>query len=1416
MYKKLTMNTTQLKRFAAEARNKLREGVKGRLIRLGFDLKTGEVPENLRPVAVENAGVWRGKAVSNNFMYNWNELYNHIKQIGIKQMIEEGAYTWFNRFVAIRILAKNNLCDAVLQYVDSARTPRIVDEARTGRIPPMSDEQRQHLDELLEDDRLVTEQFAVLINAWVNNNPIISTCFDADSKHFMELLLPDDIRNEGGFLDMLNSADFISDEDYRSPELIGWLYQFYISERKDEVFAKKGKYNADEIAPATQIFTPNWIVKYMVQNTVGRIYLTGREVTPDLQRLAEKWKYLVEPSYSEKEDKSVLPPSELEDLRVADLACGSGHILNECFDLLYELYIHEGYSRREAITNIFEHNLTGIDIDLRAKQLATFALLLKACQRDSSFADAHCLPKVLCTSESLGGQASLPVAVNDAPQQVRKELTAAFALLQHADVLGSIMKFDLSPETRQWLKDQIASATTYSRLTNTYNLLLALTEKYDAIVMNPPYMPCNKIDALNKYVNTNYREGKADLFAVFMQVCMNDLVKSGRMAMINMQSWMFLSSYESLRELFLKEYTLSSMLHLGPRTFDELSGEVVQNTAFVFDKSMPSLSTEGIYYRLVDGKDCADKERMFISEGFRYKVPQTNFEKIPSAPITYWMTKSILQKFQEFPTIGKIAEVKIGMGTGKNEIFVREWYEVSNNDIDKSLKTISDLDKSSAKYFPYNKGGQYRRWYGNLIEVLWFNEQGRKRMNEMSGHRENGGYNRYCNAGLTWSFISSNNFGIRYLPSGCFFDVAGSSLFATSNLGLESILGFLASKVCYNILKMLNPTINFQAGNIKSLPIPPLEDSFIINLTKRNITISKEDWDAHETSWDFQGNEIVGMDMEEACAIIEEPFSQQGMMVSYPRPEMESLEFRTDLFKKKWERKFFQLHANEEELNRRFIEIYGLQDELTPDVPLNEVTILQQGEISIWKEGDPIPREVKNGTVEFSPIVWHDDVLMKQLISYAVGCMMGRYRLDRPGLAVAHPNPTPEELEPYPLGGRTLLSSNNNPFLERNKEINQTVAGNLPHWHQDGKLQFVTFRLADSLPKERREELEAQRKAFLASHPEPWSDETKKEYQKTFSKRVEQWLDNGYGSCMLKDETIAKIVEDCLYYYDGKQYIIHGYVIMPNHVHVLVETIDGYKLSEILKSWKGVSARKINGKMGKAGQVWMEESFDRLIRNEQHYNNVIDYINKNIRQGGVRYWNGGQECPPSQYFDIDDDAIIPLMPADCGFYDNATQRMSDFVRQVFGADMQTENLNYIEKCLGKSIEQYFIKDFWKDHKKMYQNRPIYWLFSSKKGAFQVITYMHRMTPYTVERIRAKYLLPYIETLTNRITELQTREDALSTAESKRLDSLQKQLEECREYHDRLAVVAERAIGFDLDDGVLHNYALYGDILAKLK
>ena len=394
------MDTNRIKRFATEARNILKVGIAAKITTLGFD-KNGNVAEENKPQLMQGGSLWNEQLQTEGFYYQWMSLYNRIQQKGISEVYEEAAYTWFNRLCAIRILQKNNLCSPVLAYADAVRTPVIVDEARQGRIPQMflspdnggnegGEELRQRLVELLDDDTKVTEQFAILITAWCHDNPIINQCFGSIAD-YTELLLPNNILAEGGFVDMLNHTEFITDEDFQSPELIGWLYQFYISERKDEVFAKKGKFEADEIPAATQIFTPNWIVKYMVQNTLGRIYLDNNPYETQLQK---KWRYLVESS-EKPSDRYLLKYNELTDLKVADLACGSGHILNECFDLLYDLYIAEGYGRGEAVENIFSHNLTGIDLDTRAKQLSQFALLLKACQKDAGFADAHCMPNVL-------------------------------------------------------------------------------------------------------------------------------------------------------------------------------------------------------------------------------------------------------------------------------------------------------------------------------------------------------------------------------------------------------------------------------------------------------------------------------------------------------------------------------------------------------------------------------------------------------------------------------------------------------------------------------------------------------------------------------------------------------------------------------------------------------------------------------------------------------------------------------------------------------------------------------------------------------------------------------------------------------------------------------------------------------------
>ena len=1241
------MDTNRIKRFATEARNILKAGIAAKITTLGFD-KNGNVAEENKPQLMQGGSLWNEQLQTEGFYYQWMSLYNRIQQKGISEVYEEAAYTWFNRLCAIRILQKNNLCSPVLTYADAARTPVIVDEARQGRIPQMKEELRQRLVELLDDDTKVTEQFAILITAWCHDNPIINQCFGSIAD-YTELLLPNNILAEGGFVDMLNHTEFITDDDFLSPELIGWLYQFYISERKDEVFAKKGKFEADEIPAATQIFTPNWIVKYMVQNTVGRIYLDNNPYETQLQK---KWQYLVEPSEKPNND-TILKYNELEDLKVADLACGSGHILNECFDLLYDLYIAEGYGRGEAVENIFSHNLTGIDLDTRAKQLSQFALLLKACQKDAAFADAHVLPNVLDMTgavPALDKKAMTETClqfVGGYDDVAGEMLEEDFELLKEADNLGSIMIFNINENYHNMLRSHYEDWTkngtddcpaNIKQLLPGVKVILTLTEHYHALVMNPPYMGGGKMNSvLSKYVKDNYEEAKADLFSVFMDMGMERLVDGGKMAQINMQSWMFLSSFEKLRDIFLHNYVIDSMLHLGPRTFDELSGEVVQNTAFVLTKphdpyggitmaeikALPKSEQEiwkqrfnediekdmdeffignpkGIYYRLVDGKNCADKEQIFLANKdgnedgkhiYYPNVEQINFEKIPGCPIGYWVSEKILKTFAEGHKLNTVCDTKKGLATSNNNRFLRLWHEVSIN-----KSSLLQLDRRDVKWYPHNKGGQFRRWYGNNDYVINWENDGFEIKNfkdakgKLLSRPQNLNYN--FKQAITWSKIASGDFSARLCTGGYLFDDAAAICHNEDLNKLHYIVGLLNTKIANDILKCINPTLNIQIGDIGGIPIIKgnIKNGNILDC----LSISRADWDAHETSWDFLRNELLSIDTstytENIDYKIEKHFEETGehISISPAAPKLGCLEWRMEQYKTKWERKFMQLHKNEEELNRQFIDIYGLQDELTPDVPLNEITILQQGEIDVTDNG----------------ITWNEDAMTKQLISYAVGCMLGRYRLDKPGLHIAHPNPTDEEIAPYEYNG-------------------------------------------------------------------------------------EQW-------------------------------------------------------------------------------------------------------------------------------EIDDDGIMPLMPNDCGFSDNASARFADFIRVALGNEEHVANLNYVEKCLGKPLEQYFVKDFWKDHKKMYQNRPIYWLFSSKKGAFQVIAYMHRMNAYTAERVRSKYLLPYIEHLESEIDKLDARRAELSTKETKQLQALQKQLDECREYHERLQVVAEQAISFDLDDGVVVNYAKFGDILQKIK
>lgn len=1199
------MQITKLKRFAQEARNILLRGVAQRLAVFGITADG----INERPQKMGGGAVFQGKTVDLDFVRNWEAVAHQVETRSFREAVEEAAFTWFNRLVAIRIMAKNGLVAPILDFEsEEVHIPMLVSDARQGRLPQLTPAQSKQWQAIANNDSLTDEQFAILIQAWCNTNPIIKASFGTVDE-YTSLLLPTNILKDDGFVNMLNHTDYISDDDYRSPELIGWLYQFYISERKDEVFAKKGKYDTDEIPAATQIFTPNWIVKYMVQNTVGRLYLDANPWETEIQK---DWKYLVEKPGSEAPAEPA-PMLDLEAIKVADLGCGSGHILNECLDLLYQLYLNEGYSSRDALTNIFHRNLVGADIDLRAKQLSTFALLLKACQYDSSMADAKVLPQVLeaplpFSSTEMGGddgRAYFPhFFLGNSTPTMFDELAGCFKLMENAKDLGSIIKFTISAENREALLKQVEHWESQPEIPHGIavglpymRFILALTDRYDAIVMNPPYMGASSFNnILSNYVKSNYSEGKSDLMTVFMQVAMKMTKQSGMWAMINLPSWMFIKSFEELREKLLSSQHIQSLLHLGRGIFGSDFGSV----AFVIKNSLGD--GLGVYRRLfkehVQVRSVEAIQQNFLDSSYGlYTANQKAFQRIPGKPIGYWLSSNMLSTF-DYPNMLSYGTPSQGMSTCDVNRFLKLWFEVSIID--------TNINSSNKKWVKYNKGGNFRRWFGNREYVVLWDNDGLLLESNKAALRNKASYFKEF---IAWSKLSALGTGFRDFEKDFLFDGAGGSLFLKENSNKHYLIGLLNTSVARKILEVLSPTINFNESHIGNIPVKLASEEVkrqIDDLVEKNIAISKQDWDAHETSWDFECNELMKIDLEEAMQIIEEPYDERGMLVDYPRPEVEKISVRMDLYKQKWSRLFTKLHRNEEELNRRFIEIYGLEDELTPDVPFDEVTILQQGEIN---HAATVPVFDANGMDGYQ-LSWNDDAIIRQFISYGMGCIMGRYSTDKSGL-------------------------------------------------------------------------------ILASQGETEEDYYKKVY-----------------GCE-KDSVAA------------------------------------------------------------------------------------------------------------DKFCIDDDGIVPLMSINNELTDNAALSFKRWLESTLGSETLVENLNTIQQILGKNIETYFQKEFWKEHKRRYQNRPIYWLFSSKKGAFQCLVYMHRMDAYTPERIRTRYLLPHIDWLRRKKAELDERSAMLTGPERKELDSINKQIDECLEYHDRLHTVADAQQPINLDDGVVANYAKFGSVVSKL-
>ena len=974
------MDTNRLKRFATEARNILMQGVKNRLQAIGFDLKTGQPAE--MPQKMEGGAVFMGDTVTTDFYSRWLSLYNNICARGIKQVAEEAAYTWFNRLVAIRIMQKQGFISPVLAYEsEEVHVPVIVSEARQGRMPQMAADVHDKLMDLLDDDSKTNEQFALLIVAYCHENPIINKCFGAIAD-YTELLLPQNILAEGGFVSMLNQLSCERDEDFRSAELIGWLYQFYISDRKDEAFAKKGKYDVDDIAPATQIFTPNWIVKYMVENTVGRIYIDNNPYC----EVKDKLKYLVDtPSGDE-----TLQIDDLAELTVADLACGSGHILNECFDLLYALYVEEGYSRSQAIRSILCKNILGIDLDTRAKQLATFALLMKACQKDNSFLNAKVMPRVYDMprpiAEAMGDDGdtcnaedylkeTLPHYLLGGNADIVKELTDAILLMNHADTLGSIMKFDISEQTRnvvmirtQEYEEQLANGeivpSSILLLMPYMRIILALTQKYAALCMNPPYMGSGRFDeVLAKYVKDNYVEGKADLATVFVEMAAQHIAPNGKYGFIVPPSWMFLSTFEGLRKNIIENQSIESLLHLSRGVFGAdfgASSAVIKNTR--------NANASGTYFRLVERTFQEFEqshlrmlfEQTLANHDFKYNfkeytkdvtelpysedgnriyypdVEQKDFEKIPGCPIGYWVNKP---EIFDNKTISEYGYFSGGRNkTHGNDKYVRYFWEIDHN---------------NTRWAKYSNAGGVRKYFGIEWDVVDWSKEARNFYNSHGGLLNSAYWNK---EGITWNLISSQYAAFCIKHSDFIYSSGAPTIFNTEYTCNYYLLGFLNSKIARSYLKLMNPTINTTAGDVLSLPLIEIDSASIKKGVKGCIQFSKQDWDAHETSWDFQRNELLSIDAdtyaENINYEIEKHFEETGeqICIDPAAPQLDSLAWRIEQYKTKWERKFMQLHKNEEELNRQFIDIYGLQDELTPNVPLDEITILQQGEISIESE----------------------------------------------------------------------------------------------------------------------------------------------------------------------------------------------------------------------------------------------------------------------------------------------------------------------------------------------------------------------------------------------------------------------------------------------------------------------------------
>ena len=951
------MNKTAIKNFAIWARNKLIADIQYRAGLMGItaDGIKDPLPQSTGTMEFYDIGTSEPYAISGEAISQRKKLVEIIRKkekdgnyaTAYKYILEEVAYTWFNRLIAIRFMEVNDYLPSHIRVLSSESgkiEPDLVTTPFDAELAFTHAEEETVL--RLKTENKLDELFRLLFIKQCNAlNEILPALFEKTSDYTELLLNLSVVDQEGVVYHLIHDID---EDDFNiekggQVEIIGWLYQYYITEPHNEIVnIYKGTVKREDIPAATQLFTTDWVVRYMVDNSLGKYWI---ERNPQ-SSLREKLAFFVAPKNGEIRfiDEKVEP----QELTFFDPCMGSGHILVYAFDMLMEIYTECGYNTRDAASEIVRSNLFGLDIDPRAYQLAYFAIMMKARQYDRRFLTRGIEPQVYCPKKD-----------------------------EDLIEFGSLVKVDELGEKPQEPTELTLFNMDYEATLNDWNFRRLLARDYVAVCTNPPYL--NKYNAkLKGFVNDKYKDYSGDLFSVFIYRNLQLCKPNGYCGFMSPFVWMFIKTYEKLREFIIRSRSITTLIQMEYSAFEEAT---VPICSFVLQNKKSDEA--GLYFRLSDFKGGMEVQRQKVLEaidnpdcGYFYEAQQSNFSKIPGAPVAYWASTKVLDAYSNGKLLGDISDVKIGMGTGKNEIFVREWWEVNFRKIDYSLTDISQIDLSDARYFPYNKGGEFRLWYGNLQEVLWFDAQGRAYMNTMSGHRENGAHDWYCHEGLTWSFVSSSKFGIRYLPTGCFFDVAGSTLF--SRVDNKYTLGFLSSCVCFDILKILNPTLNYQAGNIKSLPLILSHENEVDPLVDANINLSKFDWDSYETSWDFKRHPLVRLKLA-------------GAYSWGDKPPVMRLTSAYNAWKLECEGRFEKLNANEEELNRIFIDIYGLQDELTPNVADKDITVHR-----IFDTKDDVPQSMQGSNYVRTK---RDEIV--SLLSYAVGCMFGRYSVDVDGLAYA-------------------------------------------------------------------------------------------------------------------------------------------------------------------------------------------------------------------------------------------------------------------------------------------------------------------------------------------------------------------------------------------------------------------------------